>query len=67
VTLVYYNNQGSGSGTITVDTTRVRMEAASNQFTLGADTFRVFELRGVLIGSSYYWAQVAEDTGDEPE
>lgn len=65
--LVYYNNQGSTSGTITLDTTRVRMEAASNQFTVAANSFRVFEFVSILVGTTLYWAQVAEDTVDEPE
>jgi hypothetical protein len=66
-TVVYYNNQVAVSGTITFDTTRVRMEAASNQFTVAADSFRVFEFRSTLIGSTLYWSQVAEDTVDEAE
>lgn len=67
LTVVYYNNQAGVSGTITFDTSRVKMEAASNQFTVAADSFRVFEFRSVLIGSTLYWAQVAEDTVDEAE
>ena len=66
-TVVYYNNQVATSGTITFDTSRVKMEAASNQFTVAADSFRVFEFRSTLIGSTLYWSQVAEDTVDEAE
>jgi hypothetical protein len=66
LTFTLYNNQVATSGTITLDTSRVKMEAASNQFTVAADSFRVFEFRSELVGSTLYWVEL-QNQGSESE
>lgn len=67
LTLLYHNNHGAGGGTITFDTTRVDMSAASNQFTVGANSYRVFHFRSELINATMRWVELGAAAADEPE
>jgi hypothetical protein len=64
---VWHNNHAGGGGTITFDTTRIDMSAASNQFTVAADSYRVFRVISALIGSNLRWVELGAATADEPE
>lgn len=67
VTVIYHNNHAAGGGTITFDTTRVDMVAASNQFTLAANTYRCFRFRSEYFNSTLRWVEVELAAADEPE
>lgn len=65
--LLIHNNHAAGSGTITLDTTRVKMLAASNQLSLAANTLRYLKFRSEFYNSTLRWVEVGLATADEPE
>lgn len=67
LTVIWHNDHAGGGGTITFDTTRVDMSAASNQFTVAANSYRVFNFVSANFGGTLRWSEVGAATADEPE
>jgi hypothetical protein len=67
LTIIHHNNHAGAGGTITFDTTRVDMSAASNQFSVAASSYRVFRFISALIDANLRWVEIGAATADEPE
>lgn len=67
LTVVWHNDHAGAGGTITFDTTRVDMSAASNQFSVAANNYRVFHFVSASIAGNPRWVEVGAATADEPE
>lgn len=65
--VLYHNDHAGAGGTITFDTTNVDMIAASNQFTVAANSYRLFRFESRLVGSNLRWCEMPMAAADEPE
>jgi len=67
----YWNNHAGAGGTITFDTTNVDMVAASNQFSIAANSYRLFHFISLYTDASgsgdVRWCEIEMAAADEPE